>query len=84
MFDTEEELQASTRRRTLVFLGIIIIIMIVNAGYYGWQQWKPLPQEKECSSQGYEAGIDREGIIICYNDCSTRQISSCKASKVLR
>lgn len=78
MLYDEEEIKEQQNKK--VFIATILTIIIITSilTYTIYELIKPLPQNKECKAQGYDAGTkDSDGNIICYDECAGRTINTC-------
>lgn len=81
--DEQEYNKGKKRRKILtVLFGVALIALLLTA--YAYDHFKPLPQIPYCKGEGYEAGIEKKGTIICYSDCPTNDINDCKRIKAVR
>lgn len=83
LLDDEETALANNRRRLFsIGFGVLIILLLIVG--YAYDAYRPLPNNDYCEQQGYQAGIEREGVIACYNECPTNKIEDCKKIMAVR
>jgi len=83
LLDDQEYQKAKARRRIITIIsGFVILALLLTA--YAYDHFKPLPNNDYCEEEGFEAGIERYGTIMCYSDCPTNRIEDCKRIMAVR
>jgi len=83
-FETEEERRERKRRTVAIVVIIIVLTVVAGTGAYLWETFRPLPQRPECAAIGWKAGIVKNGVVTCYDNCGDNNIHNCKKIWVKR
>jgi hypothetical protein len=81
ILESDEEQRARTTKR-IIF--IILFVALVGGLIWAWSLIAPLPQITECQKIGWTAGEMINGRAVCFKDCSSNVVSSCRTRRFLR
>jgi hypothetical protein len=73
-------------RNLVIGLTIIIITCGLTAWGMVWlyAQYGPPPRTERCTALGYDAGMERDGNMVCFRTCKGTDLRRCKEIMVLR
>ena len=81
----EKDLREERNKRAKALLLLLIVALIIFTTNITYNELKGLPTITECKEINYPYGEkNKEYGIVCYDDCSTKQLDSCKKIKVIK
>ena len=83
LLDEDEKRDLRRKRNLGAIIACILVLLFFAAGIF-IDYVKPLPHHDYCMQEGYEAGVEKLGTIMCYKNCDTNKIESCKQMMAVR